>query len=190
MTKYGFRTGGRGQIWTITAVVGLVVVLEGNDSSRGLPQGPAAQGRPTLTIPYLSNTTRPADLDFTAAQCDQVQNGEMMTCRFRQVFLTTSSVDPTSCVITTNGYERMFRRETSTRWVSHSVPSGDCGVVETTTLEDGGGTRWVMTIRTAATLRLDRPECLAASRELEAYDWRNMKRNLPCTSIQPGAIER
>ena len=143
-----------------------------------------------LTIPFLANKTKPADLDFAAAECDIVSNGQEMACTFRQVFLTTSSIDATTCVITTNGYERTFRRATPVRWVSASAPLGECGVVETTTLEDGGGTRWRMTIQATATSRTDQPECRAASPEPEVYDWLGMKRSLPCTSIQPGAIER
>jgi hypothetical protein len=113
-----------------------------------------------------------------------------MTCRFRQVFVTPSSLDAASCVITTHGYERTFGRETAALWVSESAPTGECGVVETTTLEDGGGTRWTMTIRAAATAGADQPACGAVPEEFEIHEWRGVKRRLPCTSIQPGAIER
>lgn len=175
----------------VTAVIAFVATVGGGPSSAGVARGQAAEARPQrLAIPYLANATKPADLDFTAAECDLVANGEEMDCRFRQVFLTTSGVDAMSCVITTNGYERIFRRQTGARWVSEGTPAGDCGVVETTTLEEGGGTRWTMTIRTAATLRADQPECRAATQAPEVYDWRGVKRKLPCTSIQPGAIER
>jgi hypothetical protein len=57
-------------------------------------------------------------------------------------------------------------------------------------LEDGGGTRWTMTIQTRPTLHLDRADCRAASQPPDVYDWRSVKRKLPCTLIQPGAIER
>jgi hypothetical protein len=181
----------RGRITRVTAAIALVATLRSTPSSGGGPQGQAAQAPPPpLTIPYLANATRPADLDFAAAQCDLVSNGEQMACRFRQVFLTTPSTDATSCVITTNGYERIFRRETATHWISESAPDGNCGIVESTTLEDGGGTHWTMTIRTAATLRVNQPECRGALAQPEVYDWRGVKRTLPCTSIQPGAIER
>jgi hypothetical protein len=168
----------------------LLAIVGAGGSSANLAQGKAAD-RPLqrLAIPYLANVTKPEDLDFAAAECD-VSNDAQMTCRFRQVFLTPSSYDATTCVITTNGYERTFRRDTDARWVSTSVPTGSCGAVETTTLEDGGGTRWTMTIRAAATLRTDQPECRAVAQDLEVYDWTRVKRKLPCTSIQPGAIER
>jgi hypothetical protein len=143
-----------------------------------------------LTIPYLANASRPDDLDFTAAQCDISANREQMQCRFRQVFLTPTSIDPTTCAITTSGYERAFSRETATRWVSRTSPEGSCGLIETTTLEDGGGTRWTMSVRSEAMAAAGRPECRASSPDPELYDWRRMKRKLPCTSIQPGAIER
>lgn len=181
----------RVRVAIVTVGIALVAIVEGMPSAAGAAQGQAAEApRQQLTIPYLANKTKPADLDFTAAQCDIVSNGDQMDCRFRQVFLTTSSFDATTCVITTNGYERTFRRETGARWISKSAPIGDCGVVETTALEDGGGTHWTMTIRASATLRVDQPECRAASQEPEVYDWLSVKRKLPCTSIQPGAIER
>ena len=62
--------------------------------------------------------------------------------------------------------------------------------METATLDDGGGTRWTLTMRTQVTRRADEPECRTAAQKPEVYDWRNVKRQLPCTSIQPGAIER
>jgi len=176
---------------TAMAAVALVLVAGARPSSvvAGQAMVPAAGGKP-LTIPYLANATKPADLDFTAAQCDTASNGEQMDCRFRQVFLTPSPIDATACVITTNGYERTFHRETPTRWTSAEAPVGVCGLVETTTLEDGGTTHWTMTLRTTTTRGADHPECGAALPAAEVYDWRNTKRPLPCASIQPGAIER
>ncbi len=181
----------RARTTSTAAAIAFVAIIEGRLSSAGVGQGqaPAAPSQ-RLTIPYLANATKPTDLEFTAAECDLVSNGEQMACRFRQVFLTISAVDATSCVITTNGYDLTFRRETGARWISESAPAGDCGVVETTTLHDGGGTRWTMTIRTVATLRADMPECRAVSQEPEIHDWLSVKRKLPCTSVQPGAIER
>jgi hypothetical protein len=151
----------------------------------------AGPGEPQrLVIPYLANATKPDDLDFAAAQCDITPGGEQMACRFRQVFLTIASVDPTTCVMTTNGYEQTFRRESATRWVSTGAPAGECGMVETTTLDDAGGIRWTMTVRRVATRNATQSSCLAVSAEPESYSWQRVKRKLPCTSIQPGAIER
>ena len=142
-----------------------------------------------FAIPYLANATKPADLDFVAATCTTGPAGDVLSCRFRQLFLTISPIDRAACVITTNTYERAFQRDTGARWTSHEQQGGDCGNVETTTLEDGGGTHWTMSIRTTATIGADRPACRAQA-EPEVYDWRTIKRTLPCTSVQPGAIER
>ena len=173
------------------AGVALVLIVGARPSSAGAGHAQAfAAGATRLTIPYLANATKPADLDFTAAECDIATSGEEMICRFRQLFLTASPIDAAACVITTNGYERTFHRNTPSRWSSAGAPVGPCQVVETTTLEDGGSTRWTMSVQTAATLRADTPECRAALRAPEVYDWRSVKRPLPCTSIQPGAIER
>jgi hypothetical protein len=143
-----------------------------------------------ITIPFLANATTPTELDYAAAECDLASNEQQMDCRFRQMFIVALPYEPTTCVVTTNGYERTFRRDTGMRWVSADAPVGECGVVDSTTLEDGGGTRWTMTIRSAATVGADRPECRVAPHAPQVYDWRGVKRALPCTSIQPGAIER
>jgi len=143
----------------------------------------------TVTIPFLANQNNPTDLDFMAAQCDVTPSGQAMTCRFRQMFLTISAIDAKSCVVTTSGYEQTFRRASGTRWVAEETPEGVCGTVAAATLDDGGGTRWTLTLRTAAT-KTDQPQCRSVPEAVEVYDWTNVKRPLPCTSIQPGAIER
>lgn len=172
--------------------VAAVTTIVGALGPSGLAQTPPFEPRSSgITIPFLANQTRPADLDFMAAECDVLDGGRSLSCRFRQVFLTVSSVDTTSCVITTNGFEQVFRRGGATQWLSEGAPAGDCGVVETTRLDDGGGTHWTLTTRTVATRRLDLQACRTASEgTVEVYDWRGITRPLPCTSIQPGAIER
>src|SRR5574338_12502 len=88
----------------------------------------SAQRRETsVTIPYLANASTPEALDYAAAVCDVSPDDQTMTCRFRQVFLTQTSIDPSSCAITTNGYEQAFRRASPARWISAGAASGDCG---------------------------------------------------------------
>ena len=65
-----------------------------------------------------------------------------MACTFQQVFLTTSAVAPDTCLITTNRYERDFRRDSASRWVSTEGPEGVCGVLDVATLDDQGGVKW------------------------------------------------
>lgn len=157
-------------------------------SSSGRAQAPAAAADKHLTIPYLANT-KPGDIEFAAAECDVEKSGAQMTCRFRQVFLTTASIDPTACVISSNGYEQIFHRKTPTQWINESQPVGDCGIVESTTLEDGGGPRWTMNVE----MKVKRDEHRAECRTVDApvvYSWVDIKRTLPCTTIQPGSIER
>jgi hypothetical protein len=173
--------------------LGLISLVLGAGAELAATAAQAPQGRQPerrLTIPYLANDSKPQDLDFAAAECDLAQDGQRMDCRFRQVFVTTASHDATACVITSNGYALPFDKVSATRWVSVGAPDGVCGVVETTTLDDGGGTRWTMTIRRAATGDIDRDECRARPVESEVYSWKNVRRPLPCRTIQPGAIER
>src|SRR5262245_43219466 len=82
----------------VMPAVGLAAAAVALRAPTGLAQGRSvdapAQRR---VIPYLANATRRGDLDFTAAECDVVPNGERMVCRFRQVFLTQSGLDAKIC---------------------------------------------------------------------------------------------
>lgn len=164
-------------------VVGIGMLATGGAAS-------AQQRESHVTIPYLANVTTPEALDYAAAQCDIAADDQSMTCRVRQVFITQSSIDATHCAITTNGYEQRFTRDSPARWVSAAPADGACGIVETTTLEDGGGTRWTMTIASRATKNLEQEACRPAAPPPEVYDWKTIRRRLPCQTIQPGAIER
>lgn len=179
---FAFRIVHQGPALAVAACLSLVPAAAG-----GQPPGVPAM----ITIPYLANDSKPQDLDFAAAQCQRTPDGREMTCHMRQVFVTVASHDTTSCVITTNGYDLTFSAVTATRWVHRSAPEGACGVVETTTLDDGGTTHWTMSVSRAATRDLSRAECRAAAgAPPEVYSWKNVQRPLPCRTIQPGAIER
>ena len=154
------------------------------------PQPAATPLPPHFAIPYLANDTTPDALDFAAAECDAVNGGERLDCHFRQLFVTTASIDASACVISSNGYDLSLRRDAPARWSSAAEPVGDCGLVDVTTLEDGGTTRWTMTLGHRATKNVERADCRAAAAQTETYSWRNIRRTLPCTTIQPGVIER
>src|SRR5215475_9212305 len=110
----------------------------------------------------MANATKPDDLDFEGGECELDASRTTMECVFQQAFLTTTSVAPDTCLITTNRYQRTFRRETpvtpsnapaggSTRWVSSEGPEGQCGVLDVATLQYDGGIRWTMETRKVAT---------------------------------------
>lgn len=145
-----------------------------------------------MTIPYLANASNPKELDYAAAECDVAPNALTMTCRFRQLFLTPVGVDATTCAITSNGYDRSFTRTnaSASRWTSEDPPKGDCGLVETHTLDDGGGTRWTLTITSTPIGVGTNRTCQGETSATVVYDWRTMKRALPCSHVQPGMLER
>ena len=62
--------------------------------------------------------------------------------------------------------------------------------MDTTTLDDAGGIRWTMTVTRVATRNAHQSSLQAVAVQPESYSWQKVKRTLPCTSIQPGAIER
>ena len=141
-----------------------------------------------VTIPFLANASKPDDLDFQGAECDLDPAATTMTCRFQQVFLTTSDVLPDTCLVTTNRYDRVFRKETAARWVSDEGPEGVCAVRDVATLQDEGTVRWTMTIRKVATKKDAAPQCAAIDGTAEILSWQNLRRALPCRFVQPGGI--
>jgi len=158
---------------------------------------PFAQGRPTSThvvIPMLANATRPQDLDFQGGECELDASRRTMECVFQQAFLTTSSVAPDTCLITTNRYERTFKRAdagtggTTSRWISTEGPVGDCGVLDVATLQYEGGIKWTMETRKVATKK--DASCRALESESETLSWQNVRRPLPCKFVQPGGLSK
>jgi hypothetical protein len=143
-----------------------------------------------LVIPFLANATKPTDLDFEGGECELDANGNRMACIFQQVFLTTSDVAPDTCLVTTNRYERAFRRETATRWVSTEGPEGVCGLLDVATLQDDGGVRWTMETHKVVTKKDASSACQAIGTQQEVLSWQNVRRPLPCRFVQPGGLSR
>lgn len=185
LTESCRRQGARVVIGIAVAVSGVLLHATAGQAQTRDELRPAER---RVTIPYLARAG--TDIEFAAAECDIAADGAQMTCRFRQVFVTVASTDATACVITTNGYDQTFRRASSATWISSEGPDGPCGRLETTTLDDGGATQWTMTIESRATNGLERAECRASAPTRDVFSWRDVKRPLPCATIQPGAIER
>ena len=180
------------------ACVGLLVL--GSVTSAPV-NGQPIQGRQAahVTIPFLANATRLADLSYEGGECDVGQTGNTMTCEFQQVFFTMSDIAPQTCLVTTNRYARTFTKQGplsgkatvgNTRWVSRGAPEGPCGVSETTTLQDDGTVKWTMETRKLVTRRDPDPACRAVDERPETLSWQNLRRPLPCVFIQPGGITR
>jgi hypothetical protein len=148
---------------------------------------PAAAAAQHVSVPFLASATRPSALEFEGAECDVDRSGRAMTCRFQQLFLTTSPVAPDTCLATTNTYDRRFEKQ-GADWVSREGPDGACGLVDVATLKDGGGVRWTLEMRKIATKRDASPQCRAADEPPEVLSWQNVRRELPCRFVQPGAL--
>jgi hypothetical protein len=148
----------------------------------------STSGQPSrVTIPFLVSTGQAAALEFDGAECQIDAGDTAMTCAFQQVFLTTSSVTPDTCLVTTNRYERTFRRDAPGHWTSTEGPTGSCGLLDIATLEDGGGVRWTMELHKQVTKR-DDPACGAVNEQPETFGWRDIRRPLPCRFVQPGGL--
>jgi len=161
--------------------------------------GPIAQVSSShIVIPLLANATKPGDLDFQGGECELDAARTTMECVFQQAFLTTSSVAPDTCLITTSRYQRTFRRAAAdgvsrtasapARWVSTEGPEGDCGMLDVATLQYDGGIKWTMETKKAATKK--DPACRALEGEPETLSWQNLRRPLPCKFVQPGGLSR
>lgn len=141
-----------------------------------------------VTVPFLANSSKPADLDFQSGECDVEASGRVMTCRFQQVFLTVSPITPDTCLITTNRYERVYQRDGEMHWTSRGEPVGTCGTVEVSTLRGDGGIRWTLEMRTEVTTPAAAPACAALAQGGDTMSWHTLRRPLPCAFVQPGAI--
>ena len=155
-------------------------------------QSPTAQiAGPTqnhVTIPFLANASKPSDLEFEGAECEIGAGGSRMTCAFQQLFLTTSPVAPDTCLVTTNRYEREFRRDSPVRWINREGPEGVCGLIDVVTLTNDGGAKWTMELKKEVTRKDGSATCLAMKPETEIFSWQNIRRSLPCRNVQPGAL--
>ena len=167
--------------------------------THGLLAQVAAPSSSHVVIPLLANATKPDDLDFQGGECELDASRTTMECVFQQAFLTTNSLAPDTCLITTNRYQRTFRRETapdtgnrtpptSTRWISTEGPAGDCGLLDVATLQHDGGIKWTMETRKVAAKK--DASCRALEGESETLSWQNLRRPLPCKFVQPGGLSR
>src|SRR5262245_37072 len=154
-------------------------------------QSPSAQAlapRSHITIPFLASATKPNDLEFEGAECDVDASGTRMTCAFQQLFLTTSSIAPDTCLVTTNRYDRVFRRDGPHHWTSSEGPEGVCGLLDVATLQDDGGVRWTMELKKEVTKKEGSVSCLTMKIQPEQFSWQNIRRALPCKNVQPGGL--
>jgi hypothetical protein len=157
---------------------------------------PSLQGQQSIdpqrhvVIASLANASKPSDLDYQAGECDMDPLGKSMGCVFQQVFLNVARFDAETCLITTNRYELTFQKQVDGRWVSNEGPAGDCGVMDVTTLENTGGARWTMDTRKSVSRKDASPSCREIDETPEILSWQNVRRNLPCKFVQPGAMSR
>jgi hypothetical protein len=155
-----------------------------------LAQSAAAAPRSHVVIPFLADVAKTTDVDFEGGECELDASGDKMACTFQQVFLTTSAAAPDTCLITTNRYERAFRRSSASRWVSTEGPEGVCGLLDVATLQDDGGVRWTMEMRKVVTKKDASPACEAYDTHPVTLTWQNIRRPLPCRFVQPGGLSR
>jgi hypothetical protein len=141
------------------------------------------------TIPFLANRPEAALIEFEGAECDAERGGRTLRCRFQQVFLTTENAPPDTCMVTTNAYDRVFRKETDARWVSTTGPEGACAVMDIATLEDRGGVRWTLTLKKVATRKGASADCRQTD-DTEILSWQDLHRPLSCRYVQPGGLRR
>jgi hypothetical protein len=176
--------------WRTFTVATLVMLAFSIWRQTSLAQIATSASPSHVVIPFLANATKSTDLDFEGGECELDTSGDRMTCIFQQVFLTTSAVAPDTCLITTNRYERAFRRDTPSRWVSTEGPEGVCGLLDVATLQDDGGVRWTMETHKVVTRTDASSTCQAYDTQPETLSWQNIRRSLPCKFVQPGGLSR
>ncbi len=153
-------------------------------------QSAAPASQTHVVIPFLADASKSTDIEFEGGECELDASRNGMACTFQQVFLTMSAVAPDTCLITTNRYDRVFRREAASRWTSTEGPDGLCGVLDVATLQDDGGVQWTMETHKVVTKRNASPTCEAFDTRSVTLGWQNIRRPLPCRFVQPGALSR
>ncbi len=171
-------------------VVALGILTVGSWRPPVLAQTAVSTSQSHVTIPFLADASKLKDLDFEGGECELDASRNAMTCTFQQVFLTTSAAAPDTCLITTNRYERVFRRESESRWMSTEGPEGVCGLLDVATLQDDGGVRWTMETHKVVTRKDAAPACEAVDTQPVTLSWQNLRRPLPCRFVQPGGLSR
>jgi hypothetical protein len=149
-----------------------------------------ASGQPAVIPVHISNLAKPGDLDFEGGECERRQDS--MTCTFQQVLLNQAGIPQDTCQIITNRYDLTFKSQGSGRWISREGPTGACGVVETTTLQEepqGRGILWTMDSQKVITNRTSDACKSLADEPAEHLTWRDPKRALPCRFIIPGVVQ-
>lgn len=141
-----------------------------------------------VTIPFLANAAQRNVIEFDGGECEPEQGGQLLACKFQQVFLTTDNAPPNTCMITTNAWDRVFRKETATHYVSTVGPEGICAWTDVATLDDGGGVKWTLTLKKTARQPNASPECRIG--DTEVLSWETIRRPLPCAYVQPGGLRR
>ena len=154
-----------------------------------MPLFVSPQNAPSSHV-VIANLAKPGELDFEGGTCDRAN--DTMRCTFQQVLLRHATGSDT-CEIITNRYDLAFQRQTATRWVSNEGPSGACGVIEITTVQQepqGGGVLWTMTSQKIVTNKNVNDLWKAFDGEpREDLTWKDAKRPLPCKFIVPGLIQ-
>ena len=170
---------------SIATTCAVLAAMVGAQSS--IAQTPSIS-RNHITIPFLANASKPTDLEFESAECEIEAGGSRMTCEFQQVFLTTTPVTPDTCLVTTNRYDREFRRDSPNRWINREGPEGACGLLDVVALTSEGGAKWTMELKKEVTRKEGSAACQTMKPETEVFSWQNIRRPLPCRNVQPGAL--
>ena len=183
------------RLWIVWAVLAVPLVLGASALSSALtgtsptPSAHRAAHPPGDAIVMLPMANTRDDLDFMGATCHVAQTGGAMTCRFQQVLISPFDDDRQTCGITTLNYEQTFQRLNALRWVSNEGPTGLCGVVTVTTLQEDSG-YWTMDNRKIVTHKTASPICDIFDERPETLSGQNTRRPLPCTFIRPSAISQ
>src|SRR5262249_7404710 len=124
------RASARDRTLIATAVATMAASIWAQSLTAQIP-GPTQNH---VTIPFLANASKPTELEFEGAECEIDAGGSHMTCAFQQLFVTTSPVAADTCLVTTNRYDREFRRDSPDRWTNREGPEGICGLIDVVTL--------------------------------------------------------
>lgn len=161
--------------WTVLGLcLGLLFFWDGP-----ITAAQAIAGR-RVRIATMLNAKNPDKrlLTFLSANCDVENTDTRMKCTFHRASLYRPDGDGAddACVVTTAGFERAFRKDTETRWISERDLTDRCDTV-LTLLRSGVPDHWDMTLHITTPAGVSSTTCPATD---EVFTWDAFHVALPC----------
>jgi hypothetical protein len=123
---------------------------------------------------------------FLSGNCEGDNSNTRMRCAFhRASLLPPSNAEDNTCSVSTAGFERVFRKETESRWISERDAAAYCDTV-LTLLHSNVANNWDMKVHITTPAKVGDAACQGPARD-ETFSWAAGRSELPCRFVRPAA---